>query len=365
MLYQPPTGGAANDPYVGANPGAGIVGSKVPPKAIEHHQRELIALITKSNRTPSESVLTQVADSVRSCWMNWRTAGGTANALTVTLDPAPAAWSDLVGMPLNILLTATNTGAATLAVAGVTGTKSILRPGGAALLAGDLGVGGILRGIYDGTAIQMAGLTQNAARTTLVYSTPGTTAWVCPAGVFRVRAQVWAGGGGGGGAASAANSVASAAGGGEYREGDFPVTPGTSYNVVVGAGGASGLGVGPTNGGSGGTSSFGSLISALGGVGGTAANGAIQAGSGAGGVGGSGGTINRPGMGGGIAYSIGAGLFVLAQGGPSYTGNFTNTVTTGVAVQGPNGSFPGGGASGGALFANGGVGSGGQVILEF
>lgn len=45
MKYQPPTGGAANDPYVGRNLAAGIQGSRVPPKAVEHHQRELVHLI--------------------------------------------------------------------------------------------------------------------------------------------------------------------------------------------------------------------------------------------------------------------------------------------------------------------------------
>lgn len=60
MKYQQPIGGAANDPYVDGNPGAGIAGSPVPAKAIEHPQRELAYVITQAGITPNEAVLTQV-----------------------------------------------------------------------------------------------------------------------------------------------------------------------------------------------------------------------------------------------------------------------------------------------------------------
>lgn len=365
MKYVAPYGSSdPNAPYVNGDPSTGQMGSIPPAAAFEHPLRELVSLITKSGLTPSELSLVQAAIAVRSQAMNYRTAGGTANALSITLDPAPAAWSDLIGMPLNLLLSATNTGAATLAVTGLTGTKSILRPGGAALVPGDLGAGGILRGIYDGTAFQLAGLTQASARQTIIYQSPGTYTWVCPAGVFFVRVMVWAGGGGGGGATAAANSVASAGGGGEYREGYFAVVPGNSYTIVVGAGGAAGNNS-PSSGGNGGSSSFGGVITALGGGAGVAANGAIQSNGGAAGTGGSGGIIARSGMAGGIAYPIGSGQFVLAQGGPAYTSNFTYTIATGTASNGATGMFPGGGASGGALSGSGGQGAGGQVILEF
>jgi hypothetical protein len=198
---------------------------------------------------------------------------------------------------------------------------------------------------------------------TAIFDVAGTSSWVAPAGVTRVRAQVWAGGGGGGGAAGVAGSVASAGGGGEYREGVFNVTPGTSYNVVVGAGGQFGIST-PTNGGAGGTSSFGGFISALGGSGGLAANGGVQGTAGAGGSGGSGGDIVRSGVGGGNAYAIPAG-YVLSQGGASFSSNFTSTITTGGIANGAPGQFPGGGASGGALGGSGGTGARGQVILSF
>jgi len=364
MKYVAPYGSSdPNAPYVNGDPSTGQMGSIPPAAAFEHPLRELVALITKSGLTPSELSLVQAAIAIRSGAMNYRAAGGTANALTIALDPAPSDWLDLKGMPLNLLLAATNSGAATLAVSGLSGTKSILRPGGAALVPGDLGAGALLRVMFDGTAFQMGGLTQQSGRTTVVYSTAGSFSWVCPAGVFSVRVMVWAAGGGGGGATAAANSVASSGGAGEYREGVFAVVPGTTYTIVVGAGGTAGNNS-PTNGGAGGSSSFGGVITAIGGSGGFAANGAIQGTAGAGGNGGSGGSIARPGIGGGIAFGIPAG-FVLGQGGAAYTGNFTPTITTGGAASGAPGIFPGGGAQGGALSGPGGAGAGGQVILEY
>jgi hypothetical protein len=62
-------------------------------------------------------------------------AAGTADVLTATLDPVPAAY--VAGMELRLKIGATNTGAATLNVNGL-GAKTIVRGDGAALVAGDL-----------------------------------------------------------------------------------------------------------------------------------------------------------------------------------------------------------------------------------
>lgn len=93
------------------------------------------------------------------------------------------------------------------------------------------------------------------------YTTPGTYSWTCPAGVTSVTVVCVGGGGsgngfqvgagGGGGALSYSNSVT--------------VTPGSSYTVVVGAGG---LPAGANAGGDGGDSSFNSTtVLAKGGIG--------------------------------------------------------------------------------------------------
>ena len=83
-------------------------------------------------------------------------AGGTANALTATLVPAPLTLT--AGMFVRLLITATNTGAATLNLNGL-GVKSIVTPKGTALAAGDLFVGSIVNLVYDGTVFQILDVT--------------------------------------------------------------------------------------------------------------------------------------------------------------------------------------------------------------
>lgn len=64
------------------------------------------------------------------------------------------------------------------------------------------------------------------------FTTVGNTSWTCPAGVNSVEVLVVAGGGGGG-----RYGGGGGAGGLIYRN-DYPVIPGTSYGITVGAGGA-------------------------------------------------------------------------------------------------------------------------------
>lgn len=65
MKYNPPIGGAANDPYVDANPATGVEGSPVPAAAIEHHQREIVNVITAAGLTPDAGDLTQLYQAVQ------------------------------------------------------------------------------------------------------------------------------------------------------------------------------------------------------------------------------------------------------------------------------------------------------------
>lgn len=93
--------------------------------------------------------------------------------------------------------------------------------------------------------------------------------WISPPGVNKIMVEVW-GGGGGGGSGSGSGSLASGGGGGGYGKGIYTVTPSTNYSVTVGTGGV--VGTTGNAGFAGGTSSFGSLISASGGGGGTSGN---------------------------------------------------------------------------------------------
>ena len=71
-----------------------------------------------------------------------------------------------------------------------------------------------------------------------VYTTPGTYTWVAPAGVTSVSV-VAIGGGGGGDRAGGCNTTGQGGNGaGLGWKNNYTVTPGSSYTVVVGAGGA-------------------------------------------------------------------------------------------------------------------------------
>ncbi|MCZ2338112.1 MAG: hypothetical protein LC127_07900, partial [Chitinophagales bacterium] len=80
------------------------------------------------------------------------------------------------------------------------------------------------------------------------FTTPGTYTWTVPPCVTSVTVKVWGGGGGGGGAiAIARNSTgdeacsgAGGGGGAGFSMKTFAVTPGETYNIVVGAGGIAG-----------------------------------------------------------------------------------------------------------------------------
>ena len=107
----------------------------------------------------------------------------------------------------------------------------------------------------------------------IVFDTPGTTNWTAPAGATRVRVKAWGGGGGSGTYYhSGFNNITTCGGGGGgggYAESIVPVTPGVSYTVTVGAGGAAGSAQTLySNGTNGGSSSFSNLVLAGGGAGG-------------------------------------------------------------------------------------------------
>jgi hypothetical protein len=205
-----------------------------------------------------------------------------------------------------------------------------------------------------------------------VFTTPGTTMWTCPAGVTQILAIPT--GAGGSGAVGSGFLKGAGGGGGECRQGYVPVTPGTSYPVVVGAGGAAVSGS-AQNGNPGGSSSFtgdgGSEILAEGGQGGEAT---WSGGQGAGGSGGSGGT-GWPGGQGGSAYpyaggggsSAAPGAAGSPAGGVAPPGGGQGGAASGAgAGNGQAGTAPGGG--GGGTYDGGyssGAGANGQVILVY
>jgi hypothetical protein len=155
---------------------------------------------------------------------------------------------------------------------------------------------------------------------------PGTYTWKVPPGITSICVEVW--GGGGGAQNVAANQNSGGGGGGGYGYACFNVVPGTTYTVIVGAGGSGSA--------SGGSSSVGNLISATGGNPGGVATNCTSA------SGGAGGTSNA-------SYSI------VGETGGIGTGCPANTL--GCGGNGGKAGNGGAGGVGGCTFSNGSAGT--------
>lgn len=197
---------------------------------------------------------------------------------------------------------------------------------------------------------KLPALTPGFSRSLVYYA---SLTFTIPQGVYLMRIRLV--GGGGGGAGGNGNSGGGGGGAGGYSEGVFPVTPGTSYPITIGAGGGS---VGPSaTGASGGTSSFGALLSATGGTGGTSLNPDCAGGPGGQGYGGNVMVAGGWGTDGNPTVNYFAG-----NGGASYFGGGGRGGNGGGKV----GAAPGSG--GGGCYGtggNGGNGAGGLVMMEF
>ncbi|MFO1057895.1 MAG: hypothetical protein U1E53_13115 [Dongiaceae bacterium] len=300
------------------------------------------------------------------------TSGGTANAQTVTLTPAPGAY--YAGMVVTFLAGATNTGATTLNCNSL-GAKSIF-VANAACVGGEILSGKAYTVVYDGTQFQLLSpvATQHGGLIGVqVFSTPGTATYTPTAGTNSVVVEVVGGGGGGGGCATTgAGQVALGGVGGAGGYARERLNSGfTGVTVTVGAKGSGGA-AGASNGTAGGTSSFGSLVSATGGglgQGGSAVTTpTLQAKVGVNGAG-SGGDINCGGIPGtfGIATASTSGFVRSGNGGSSVFGG--GAIGADGSAAGNAALGYGSGGSGGANLASqatgqaGGNGSDGVVII--
>ncbi|TWB19525.1 hypothetical protein FBZ99_101298 [Rhizobium sp. ERR 1071] len=165
-----------NAPYVNGNPSAGIQGSIIPAGAVENPQREIVSVITLAGLTPNGSDLTQVAQAIQAGQFNFAVAGGTANALTATLTPAPVAL--MVGMEVDLQIATANTGSVTLNLNGF-GALPIKTLRGGALSKGDLPPGSIIKLKYAGTAWLFVGIAYSEVP---LFPAAGTTIYVRPDG---------------------------------------------------------------------------------------------------------------------------------------------------------------------------------------
>lgn len=287
-------------------------------------------------------------------------AGGTANALSLTLAPVPANLASLANKILYIVPSADNTAAATININGF-GAVPVVRADGSPLQARDIRNGVGFAAVYTGAALQMASPVRAPMSATTVVSVSGN--FNVPAGVTRIKYRIWGGGGGGGGGPNAAGSFAgTGGGGGGYTEGFASVTPGQVLACTVGAGGSPG----PVfnSGGVGGTSAIAGIAQATGGSGGNYQSAASTTASpgGAGSLG----AVNLGGQNGSIVIRDGStGNAIGGMGGVGAGGGGGGGVASNAAPD--VGKIPGGGGggAGGPGGFNGGGGANGLIILEY
>jgi hypothetical protein len=221
---------------------------------------------------------------------------------------------------------------------------------------------------------------------TVQFTSVGTTTWTPPTGVYSVEYLVVGGGGGAGNGYD--NAGGGGGGAGMVLAGNVAVTPGQSYTVTVGAGGAGGADARTNNPGLPGNNSVFGSITALGGgqglgsrTGGavgaaqigssTAATGGAGAGGGAGGLGGGGatgaGSANSGASGGAggagqASTIIGSSVTYGVGGAGGSAGAPTTDGANGTANRGNGGQ---GGRSNSADSAKGGDGGSGVVVIRY
>ncbi|MGO4738663.1 hypothetical protein AB4099_19095 [Bosea sp. 2KB_26] len=298
-------------------------------------------------------LLTRFEVALRRQDWSYATAGGSANALTLTLAPAPTNYAIMEGSPIRVKIATNNTAAATINV-NTLGVKNIVRADGTASAARDLIAGSVIQLVYDGTNFQIQNNVEGAATmldTQVFGSSVGAISWTCPAdGLYEVTV---AGAGAGGGGNNGTTQGASGGNGGGAAVGRFAYTKGQVVTGFIGQGGSGGAGGGGT-GGAGQTTSFGGVISATSGAGGLASGNV----NGGGGIG-SGGEINFQGM---TPQVGGTTLF----GGPGAHGplGMGSGGNAGSGVQNGSGYGAGGSGAGPSTSNGGGIGSNGLIIVK-
>lgn len=320
---------------------------------------------------------TGLVDGIQRKVMTYAADTGTANAYAAQYVPALLSVTD--GTEVEFKATAANTGASTFNPNGL-GASPILTLGGNALTGGEIPAGSQVRvkwnatlsswlivsasGITVAQTLTNLGLVNNGAVGRLIgmqiIKTSGT--YTKTPGAMFADVIAIGGGGGGGWATSTANynAAGGGGGGGGMARGLFNLSAISTVLVTIGAGGNGGIASTITNATHGGTTTFGSYLSAGGGQPG---NGCTASGSSAScGMGGQGGTS-----------TVGA---LLCNGYAGLPGVMATPTAVGVTVgsglgggsfiSGPGGYGAGGNGaatSGGTQNVNGNPGNAGVIII--
>lgn len=151
MQYNQPYGDVADAPYIDGDPPTAVQGSIIPAAAVEYTQREIVNMILKNQLSPNNGDLVQLARAQQSDQVNWAIDTGAADALVITLDPAPPTL--VAGLKVWVLVKAANTGTTTVNCNGI--VKNLLTQGLVNLPAGVIVANGIAIIVYDGTQWQL------------------------------------------------------------------------------------------------------------------------------------------------------------------------------------------------------------------
>lgn len=172
------------------------------------------------------------------------TAGGTSNALTVSIHNV-VALNDLLGVPIRLIANGVNTTSATLTInldGGGSLTPTVIKKSGAGALVTlsgcELKTGQESTLIYDGTEFVITSSYGSIKPTFTNLTSPATGTYVTPTCATQLKIRMVGGGGGGGG--NGTGSPTSGTSGGNTIFGSFSATLGTGGSFQNGTGSADG-----------------------------------------------------------------------------------------------------------------------------
>ncbi len=159
------------DSHRNFNQGTGERGSWIDGRGYQQMMDELSSATLGTGHAASESDSKQLLASISS-GIYLGAAGGSANGLTATIPGGVMLPELIAGMRFSILVSASNTGAATLDLTGFTidpAAKPVVRQDGAALNRGDLNPG-VRNLVFDGTSFRLFSLIPQSERTLTLFA---------------------------------------------------------------------------------------------------------------------------------------------------------------------------------------------------
>ena len=94
---------------------------------------------------------------------------GSANALAITMAPAPISTTAIIGVPFSVKVANTITGPSTINING-SGALTITNPNGSALVPNQMAAGGTYSMVYDGTAVRLLSISGSSIPPVVVVS---------------------------------------------------------------------------------------------------------------------------------------------------------------------------------------------------